>query len=56
MHSALDDIPGVGPKRRNELLYHFKTIDAIRGATEEELRRVPSVTEQVARNIYEYFH
>ncbi|MBQ1489741.1 MAG: excinuclease ABC subunit UvrC [Eubacterium sp.] len=55
MHSALDDIPGVGPKRRNALLYHFKTIDAIRSASLEELIEVPTVTEQVAQNIREYF-
>ena len=55
MHSALDDIEGVGPKRRNELLYHFKSIENIRNASIEELCEVPSITEQVARNIKEYF-
>ena len=54
-HSALDDIEGIGPKRRNELLYHFKTIDAIRNATVEQLCEVPSITEAVAENIREYF-
>lgn len=55
MHSALDDIEGVGPKRRNELLYHFKTIDAIRQATVDELSQVPGITEAVAKNIKEFF-
>lgn len=55
MHSALDDIEGVGPKRRNELLYHFKSIENIRNASIKELCEVPSITEQVARNIKEYF-
>ena len=55
IHSALDDIEGVGPKRRNELLYHFKSIEAIRSATVEQLCEVPSVTEKVAENIKEYF-
>ena len=55
MHSALDDIPGVGPKRRNALLYHFKTMEAIRAASVEELMEVPQITEAVAENIREYF-
>lgn len=54
-HSALDDIEGVGPKRRNELLYHFKTIEAIKAATIEELCQVPSIPESIAKNIKEYF-
>lgn len=55
VHSALDDIPGVGPKRRNELLYKFKSIDRIRNAGVDELCTVTSVNEQVARNIADYF-
>ena len=55
MHSALDDVPGIGPKRRNELLYHFKSIENIKNATEEELAALPSMTEQAAKNIKEYF-
>ena len=55
MHSALDDIPGIGPKRRNALLYHFKTVEAIRNASEEQLMEVPSITENIAQNIREYF-
>lgn len=55
IHSVLDNIDGVGPKRRNELLYYFKTIDAIKKADVEELCKVPSVTESVAKKIVEYF-
>ncbi|MDD5921844.1 MAG: excinuclease ABC subunit UvrC [Eubacteriales bacterium] len=55
MHSMLEDIPGVGEKRRTELLYHFKTMDAIRKASVEQLMEVPSVTEPVARNIVKFF-
>ena len=54
-HSALDDIEGIGPKRRNELLYHFKSLDAIKSATVDELCQVPSITEAVAKNIKDYF-
>ncbi len=55
IHSVLDEIPGVGPKRRNELLYHFKSVEGVKAATMEELMELPSVTRQVAENIREYF-
>ncbi len=54
-HSELDDIPGIGPKRRNDLLYYFKSVDAIRKASEDELMQVPSVSRQAAENIISYF-
>ncbi len=54
--SMLDDIEGVGEKRRNELLYHFKTIDAIRGATADQIAEVPGMNTEVAEKVYEYFH
>ena len=54
--SILDDIPGVGPSRRKALMRHFKSIEAIREASVEELKKVDSVTENVAKNIYKYFH
>ena len=54
--SMLDDIEGIGEKRRNELLYHFKTIDAIRQATADEIADVPGMTKDAAEKVYEYFH
>lgn len=54
--SILDDIPGVGPSRRKALMRHFKSIEAIREATVDELKKADSVTENVAKNIYKYFH
>ncbi len=54
--SILDDIPGVGPSRRKALMRYFKSIEAIREASVEELKKVDSVTENVAKNIYKYFH
>ncbi len=54
-HSALDEIEGIGEKRRNELLYHFKTMDAIRDASVEELAVVPGMTREVAEKVYGYF-
>ncbi len=52
--STLDKIPGVGEKRRGELLKHFGTIKAIRAAAEEELSK--AVPKNTAHAVYEYFH
>ncbi len=52
--STLDKIVGVGEKRRNELLKHFKTIDAIRKADINELKRVVPIS--TANAVYEFFH
>ncbi|MFV0517523.1 MAG: excinuclease ABC subunit UvrC [Aminipila sp.] len=54
--SALDEIDGVGPQRRNSLLAHFGSIEKIKTATLEELCEVPHITEQVAKNIKEFFN
>ncbi len=52
--SALERIEGVGPRRRNDLLKAFKSVKAIREATEEQLALV--VPRNAARAIYRYFH
>lgn len=54
--SILDDIPGVGPSRRKALMRYFKSIEAIREASVDELKKADAVTENVAKNIYKYFH
>ena len=51
--SGLDKIPGVGEKRRNDLLKHFKTVKAIAAASEEELRAV--VPKNAAKAVYAWF-
>ena len=56
MHSILEDIPGVGPARRKDLMRHFQTLDAIKNATVEELKELPSMNEKSAREIYKFFH
>lgn len=53
--SLLDDIPGVGEKRKLALLTHFGSIDAIREADEEKLMEVPGMTHTVAENIRVHF-
>lgn len=56
VHSILDDIPGVGPARRKALMAHFRSIDAIREATVEELSNLPEISISVADQIYGFFH
>ena len=56
VHSVLDDIPGVGPARRKDLMRSFENIDAIRNATVEELKDLPSMNEKSAQEVYKFFH
>lgn len=52
--SALDKIPGVGSKRRNDLIKYFKSVKAVREAGIEQLRLV--VPKNTAQAVYDYFH
>ena len=56
VHSVLDDIKGVGPKRRKELMKYFKDISQIKTAEIEELLNVPGMNQSAAQAIYEFFH
>ena len=56
VHAVLDDIPGVGPARRKDLMRCFENIDAIRNATVEELKELPSMNEKSAQEVYKFFH
>ncbi|MDI9460409.1 MAG: excinuclease ABC subunit UvrC [Bacillota bacterium] len=54
--SALDDIPGVGPKRKKDLLKHFGSVKKIREAAVEELQEVPGISSKLAAEIYQHLH
>lgn len=56
VHSVLDDIPGVGPARRKALMKHFVNLDAIKNASVEELKDLPSMNEKSAIEVYKFFH
>ena len=56
VHSILDEIPGVGPKRRKDLMKHFQSLDAIRQADDEELKKLPTMNEKSAQDVYNFFH
>ncbi|MFC1937148.1 excinuclease ABC subunit UvrC [Chloroflexota bacterium] len=52
--SALDVIPGIGPRRKRALMKHFGSVRAINEATEEELAAVKGMNKSAARKIKEY--
>lgn len=54
--SVLDEIEGIGPAKRNALLSHFGSVDAIKKASEEELAAVKGITKANAGKIREYFN
>ncbi len=55
VHSVLDDIPGIGPKRRKDLMTHFDNLEEIRQASEEELRSLPTMNEKSAHEVFKFF-
>ena len=56
VHSALDDIEGIGPARRKALMRSFQSMDRIREASVEELAAVDSMNTAAAEAVYHFFH
>ena len=54
--STLDDIPGVGGKRKRALLHHFGSAREVAQAGLVDLEKVAGISRAVARTIYEHFH
>ncbi|MEZ5572311.1 MAG: excinuclease ABC subunit UvrC [Halioglobus sp.] len=54
--SALEDIPGVGGKRRRVLLRHFGSAQGVRNANIEELKKIPGISAAIAQQIYDHLH
>lgn len=54
--SSLDDIPGIGKKRKINILKEFGTMDKVKNASVEELTKIKGMNEKVATNVYEYYH
>jgi excinuclease ABC subunit C len=52
--SALEEIPGVGPRRKRLLLRTFGSLEAIRRATVEDIAAVPTMTRTLAEKVREY--
>jgi len=56
VHSVLEDIPGVGARRRRALLTHFGGLQGVRKAGIEELAGIPGINRQLAGRIYKALH
>ncbi len=54
--SALEDIPGIGPKRRRELLRHFGGLQEVIKANVDDLAKVPSISKKMAEEVYSVLH
>ncbi|MDE7454291.1 MAG: excinuclease ABC subunit UvrC [Clostridia bacterium] len=54
--SVLQDVEGIGEKRRIELHRHFKSMDNLKNATVEEIASVNGMTRPTAEKLYEYLH
>lgn len=54
--SGLQEIPGIGPSRKRALLMHFGTLKEIERASITDLGKVPGVSAESARKIFDYFH
>jgi excinuclease ABC subunit C len=55
IRSVLEDIPGIGPKRRAMLLEHFGSIDAIRKASYEDLMALDGMNSRAAESVTGFF-
>ncbi len=56
VHSVLEDIQGVGARRRRALLTHFGGLQGVRKAGVEELAGIPGINQQLANRIYKALH
>ncbi len=56
LRSSLNEIPGVGVNRRNELLRHFGSLKKIREASLEEIAVLKGMDKKTAQAVWEYFH
>ncbi|WP_431201238.1 excinuclease ABC subunit UvrC [Bradyrhizobium betae] len=54
--AGLQEIPGIGPSRKRALLHHFGTLKEIERASIVDLGKVPGVSAESARRIFDYFH
>ncbi|MFZ4762484.1 MAG: excinuclease ABC subunit UvrC [Alphaproteobacteria bacterium] len=54
--SSLDDIPAIGPKRKKALLNYFGSGRAVRQASLEDLQKADGISQQLAKQIYDFYH
>lgn len=56
IRSQLDNIPGIGPRRKKALLHHFGSARNVEAASLQDLQLTPGINKSVAKKIYAYFH
>ncbi|RMD65241.1 MAG: excinuclease ABC subunit C, partial [Alphaproteobacteria bacterium] len=56
LRSVLDEVPGIGAKRKKALLHHFGSAQAVARAGLADLEAVQGISKVVARKIYDHFH
>jgi len=54
--AGLQEIPGIGPTRKRALLHHFGTLKEIERASVTDLGKVPGISAESARKIFDFFH
>ena len=54
--AGLQEIPGIGPTRKRALLHHFGTLKEIERASLSDLGKVPGISTENARKIFDFFH
>ena len=54
--SSLDDIAGIGKKRKISLLKEFGSVDNIKKASVGELAKIDNMNQKTAENVYNYYH
>ena len=54
--SRLDEIEGIGDKRRRDLLNHFGSVEQIKEASVKDMQKVSGISKKTAEKIYNYFH
>ncbi|WP_184685190.1 excinuclease ABC subunit UvrC [Pseudomonas fluvialis] len=54
--SSLEDVPGIGPKRRRELLKHFGGLQELGRASIDEIAKAPGISKKLAESIYAVLH
>ena len=55
-HSPLDEISGIGARRKKALLHHFGSLGAVAKAGRADLEAVEGISRSIANKIYEWFH
>ncbi len=54
--NPLDDIPGIGAKRKRALMNHFGSAKAVSRAGVEDLKAVDGISAEIAQKVYDFFH